>query len=98
MQKQLTKKPKHRLTYCKCNEDNKLTFFFNKELKCVDIEYQFFERNDRKCNFVPQAENKYSCEYGHWQVETPCLSVEDIEFLYNKSKEVFGYEKDGDCK
>ena len=79
-------------TYGKWHEYDKLTFFFNKELEQVDIERQIFERNEG-CYFVPQGENKYSCKYGYWRVEEPCLSMEDIEFLYNKSKEIFGYEK-----
>lgn len=79
-------------TYGKRHETDKLTFFFNKELEQVDIEHQIFERK-ADCHFVPQGENKYSCKYGCWRIETPCLSMEDIEFMYSKSKELFGYEK-----
>jgi hypothetical protein len=32
----------------------------------------------------------YSAKYGHTQRTCPTLSVEDIEFLYKKSKELLG--------
>lgn len=77
------------LTYGKWHENDKLTFFFNKELEQVDIEYQIFERN-ADCYFFPQDENSHSCKYGYWRVEAPCLSMEDIEFLHRKTKELWG--------
>lgn len=77
------------LVYCKQNETAKLIFFFNKELKSVDIEYQTFERSV-DCHFVPQGENQHSCRYGYWQVQTPCLSIEDIEFLHKRTKALWG--------
>ena len=36
---------------------------------------------------------KYSAKYGHTQQRCPVLSVEDIEFLYKKSKEILGGSK-----
>jgi hypothetical protein len=79
--------------YGKWHKDDKLTFFFNKELKNVDIEHQYFERKDG-CYFVPQGENGHSCKYGYWKCDAPTLSMEDIEFLHNKAKELWGGNND----
>lgn len=78
------------ITYGKWHEDDKLTFFFNKELHTVDIEYQIFERY-KTSMWEPQntPRNKHSCKYGYWRVEAPTLSMEDIEFLHSKSKELW---------
>ena len=77
------------LTYGKWHETDRLTFFFNKELKTVDIEHQIFE-TDGMLHFAPQEKNPYSCKYGYWRVEQPTLSMEDVEFLYKKAKELWG--------
>lgn len=77
------------VTYTKRDDYNRTTFFFNKELKCVDVESQRFIKND-EFTFVPQTENRYSSKYGYWQVESPCLSMKDIKFLNNKCKELWG--------
>lgn len=80
------------LTYGKWGDYDRLTFFFNKELQNVDIDYKHFEFNEG-CHFVPQEQikqNFYPCKYGYWRCETPTLSMEDIEFLHNKAKELWG--------
>ena len=80
------------ITYSKSDFYNKLTFFFNKNLKNVDIEYQRFVPKEENV-FIPQREENHSCKYGHWQVETPCLSMEDINFLHSKCKALWGLKK-----
>ena len=76
------------IVYGKWHKDDKLTFFFNKELLNLDIEYQHFERK-KDCYFAPQGENIHSCKHGYWKRDTPTLSIEDIEFLYNKAEELW---------
>ena len=78
----------------KTDYDN-MSIIFNKELKCVDIQYSHFVL--REPMLEPQWENekdewlKHSCKYGHWQSETIiCLSAEDISWINNKCKEIFG--------
>lgn len=67
-----------------------LSMIFNKETKTVDIILSMFHRKD-ELTLEPTNENaKYSAEYGHWQREITCLGLNDIEFLYKKSKELFG--------
>lgn len=77
------------LTYGKSDYYNKLTFFFNKVIKTVDIESQRFVLND-ELTFIPQTEDNHSLKYGYWQVETPCLSMEDVKFLHSKCNELWG--------
>lgn len=67
-----------------------LSMIFNKETKTVDIDLTMFHRNDEP-TLDPMSEDvKYSAAYGHWQKEITCLGLEDIEFLYKKSRELFG--------
>lgn len=67
-----------------------LSMIFNKETKTVDIDLTIFHRNDEP-TLEPMSEDaKYSAAYGHWQKEITCLGLEDIEFLYKKSRELFG--------
>ena len=67
-----------------------LSMIFNKETKTVDIDLTIFHRNDGP-TLEPMSEDaKYSAAYGHWQKEITCLGLEDIEFLYKKSRELFG--------
>lgn len=77
------------LTYGKSDYYNELTFFFNKAIKTVDIQSKRFVLNN-ELTFVPQTKDNHSLKYGYWQVETPCLSMEDIEFLHSKCKELWG--------
>ena len=80
------------ITYGKWHENDKLTFFFNKELHNVDIEYQIFEFNDCRVFEAQEGKYKHSCRYGQWRVEAPCLTMQDIEFLHSKAKELWGNE------
>lgn len=67
-----------------------LSMIFNKETKTVDIDLTMFHRNDTP-TLEPMSEDvKYSASYGHWQRGITCLSLEEIEFLYKKSRELFG--------
>lgn len=83
------------VTYAHKTDYDELSVSFDKELKCVNIRYEHFVLNEPMLE--PQWEKetdkwlKHSCKYGHWQSETiVCLSEEDIEFINNKCKELFG--------
>ena len=64
-------------------------YIFNKETKSVDIELSMFHRKDEPTLEPMNESTKYSAAFGHWQSEITCLGLEDIEFLYKKSKELF---------
>lgn len=83
------------VTYAYKTDYDDLSIHFNKDMKNVDIHYARFVVKEQ--SLVPQWENetdkwlKHSCKYGHWQSETIiCLSAEDIEFINQKCKEIFG--------
>jgi len=77
------------LTYGYELEYDKLYFHFDKEQKTVGIVYMRFIFKNYDENWTTQDENiKYSCKYGHWQVETPYISQKDIEFISQKLKEL----------
>lgn len=70
-------------------EYDKLYFHFDKELKTVGIVYMRFIRKNNEEDWTTQDERiKYSCKYGHWQVETPYIAQRDVEFIYQKLKEL----------
>lgn len=78
-------------TYGYKTEYDKLYFHFDKELKTVGISYMRFIRKNNDDDWTTQDKNiKYSCKYGRWQVEPPCLSIEDIEFLHKRTKALWG--------
>ena len=66
-----------------------LSMIFDKETKTVDIELSMFHRKDEPTLEPMNESTKYSAAFGHWQREITCLGLEDIEFLYKKSKELF---------
>ena len=70
-------------------EYDKLYFHFDKEVITVGISYmRFIRKNDDK-DWATQDESiKYSCKYGYWQTETPYINQKDIEFIYQKLKEM----------
>lgn len=71
-----------------------LLAFFDKQTKTVDVS-QFEWVSNGTPILEPMNEFvKYSAKYGHTQRTCPTLSVEDIEFLYKKSKELLGGEVD----
>lgn len=92
----MTEKDKYsetdRLVYYK-HEDGgtKLSMLFNKETKVVDISLMMFHRTDEP-TLEPMGEDAYSAAYGHWQREITCLGPKDIEFLHQKSVELFGQQ------
>ena len=70
-------------------EYDKLYFHFDKELKTVGIVYMRFIRKNNDEDWTTQDESiKYSCKYGHWQVETPYISQKDVEFIYQTLNEL----------
>ena len=75
-------------------ETDKLYFHFNKKLKTVDIIYMRFIFQNYNENWTTQEENiKYSCKYGHWQLETPHISQKDVEFMCQILQEMKGGEE-----
>ena len=75
-------------------ETDKLYFHFNKELKTVGIIYMRFIFQNYDENWTTQKENiKYSCKYGHWQLETPCIRQKDVEFMCQILQEMKGGEE-----
>ena len=78
------------VVYKQRDEGMELSMIFNKDIKTVDISLMMFIRNDEpmlepmKNDFI-----RHSTKYGHWQQIFPTLGVEDIEFLYKKTKELF---------
>ena len=82
------------ITYGYELEYDKLYFHFDKEVKTVGIVYMRFIRKNNDEDWTTQNEDiKYSCKYGHWQVETPYISQRDVEFISQKLKELKGGTK-----
>lgn len=76
--------------YQKGTRDCMLSALFDKRNKAVDVWIDEWVSNgtprlEPMCEFV-----RYSAKYGHTQRTIPTLSMEDVEFLYKKSKELFG--------
>ena len=76
--------------YQKGTRDCMINAFFDKENKTVDVWI-----NEWVSNGTPRLEPmsefvKYSAKYGYTQRTCPTLSMEDIEFLYKKRKELLG--------
>lgn len=77
------------VTYGYKTEYDKLYFHFYKKVKTVGISYMRFIFKNYDENWTTQDENiKYSCKYGHWQVETPYISQKDVEFIYQTLNEL----------
>lgn len=78
------------VVYKQRDEGMELSMIFNKDIKTVDISLMIFVRNDEP--MLEPMKNvfiRHSAKYGHWQQIFPTLGVEDIEFLYKKTKELF---------
>lgn len=76
--------------YEKGTRECMLIALFNKEIKAVDVSLYEWVSNGTP-RLEPMSEwIKYSAKYGHTQRTCPTLGMEDIEFLYRKSKELFG--------
>ncbi len=83
------------VTYQYKTDYDDLSVSFDKELKCVNIHSTHFVIKDPMLEPQRKRETdkwlKHSCKYGHWQSEViVCLSAEDVEFINNKCKELFG--------
>lgn len=78
------------VVYRKGTRECNLVAIFDEGIKVVEVhEYEWVS------NGTPRLEPmndfvKYSAKYGHTQRTCPTLSMEDIEFLYKKSKELLG--------
>lgn len=78
--------------YKKGTRECYLLAYFDTELKVVDVS-QFEWISNGTPRLEPMSEFvKYSAKYGKTQRTCPTLSVEDIEFLYKKCKELLGGE------
>lgn len=78
------------VVYEKGTRECKLVVYFDKEINAVII-----EEHEWVSNGTPRLEPmnefvRYSAKYGYTQRIPPTLSVEDIEFLHKKSKELLG--------
>ena len=81
------------VVYKQADEGMLLSMCFNKDMKTVDINLLIFVRNNEPMLEPMYAENdwiRHCAKYGHWQQIFPTLGVEDVEFLYKKTKELFG--------
>ena len=79
------------ITYGYELEYDRLYFHFDKEVKTVGITYMRFILKNNVEDWTTQDESvKHSCKYGFWQAETPYISQKDIEFIYQKLKELKG--------
>ena len=76
--------------YEKGTRECKLVAFFDKEIKAVIIEEYEWVSNGTPVLEPASEWIRYSAKYGYTQRIPPTLSVEDMEFLYKKSKEVLG--------
>lgn len=80
-----------RVIYKQNDGSMELSMAFDKIDKTVDICMSMFIRNDTPM-LEPMESDwiRHSAKYGHWQMVSPTLGVEDVEFLYKKMKELFG--------
>lgn len=81
------------VVYKQADEGMQLSMCFNKDMKTVDISLLIFVRNGEPMLEPMDAESdwiRHSAKYGHWQQIFPTLGVEDVEFLYKKTNELFG--------
>ena len=81
------------VVYKQKDEGMELSMIFNKDMKTVEISLLLFVRNDEPMLEPMDMESDWirpSAKYGNWQQKFPTLGVEDIEFLYKKTKELFG--------
>lgn len=81
--------------YEKGTRECKLVALFDKEIKAVIIEeYEWVSNGTPRLE--PMSEFvRYSAKYGYTQRIPPTLSMEDMEFLYKKSKELLGGVNNG---
>lgn len=78
------------VVYEKGTRESRLVAHFDKEVKAVCVELFEWISNGTP-RLEPMSEFvRYSAKYGYTQRTCPVLSVEDIEFLYKKSKELLG--------
>ena len=71
-------------------------FIFNKDIKTVSIVQEEWIPNEGTFdNWVPQEDStKHSAKYGHFQASIgSCLGISDIEFIYQKSQQLFKTEE-----
>jgi len=79
------------VVYKQSDGSMELAMIFNKNIKTVDISMSDFIRNDTPMLEPMESEwIRHSAKYGHWQMVSPTLGVEDVEFLFKKTKELFG--------
>ena len=82
-------------TYAYKSDYDDLSVSFDKNIKAVHVSYAHFVFKEASLEPQWRAEEnawlKHSCKYGHWQHESiVTLSAEDIEFINNKCRELFG--------
>lgn len=77
------------VTYRNGDKHNNICVSFDLESKNVYITEQMFIRNDAPM-LEPQNDwIAHSAKYGYTQQMCPTLGMDDLEFIYKKSKELF---------
>ena len=75
--------------YQKGNREFKYVVYFDKSCKTIHVTQEEFIRNDEP-RLVPMTDaTYYSCKYGYTQVGSAYLSLEDLEFITSRAKELF---------
>ena len=78
------------ITYRKGDRFNNICVQFDLELKHIYITESMFIRNDTHM-LEPQNERiSHSAKYGYTQQMCPTLGMDDLEFINQKVKELFG--------
>lgn len=76
--------------YEKGTRESKLVVYFDKEINSIHIEEWEWVSNGTTISEPVIEFVRCSAKYGYTQRICPTLSVEDMEFLYKKSKELLG--------
>ena len=71
----------------------RITAAFNVKDKNIDIYADGWVSNGNDTLLSPNAPNRWSCKYGHFQRYNPTLAAEDVYWIAEKAKEIFGDNK-----
>ena len=81
------------ICYRKGDRHDNIFAEFDTETKHIRITESMFIRNDTSM-LEPQSEwIAHSAKYGHTQLLYPTIGVDDLEFIYQKAKELFKNEQ-----
>lgn len=77
------------ITYAKGEKKSRYTAHFDLEIKNVQVIYIEWISNRTKVSVPDHHPTRWSAKYGHFQAFPPTLCIEDLEWIYNKAKELF---------